>query len=251
MVESCFVIKPYHWWLTIGVAMLVHVMLLINYKQESAQLDEPIESANYNEVIIGLKKLKTPQPIEKQNVVEIPVVDSTPIKPKPLIRKPKVIKPKPVKKPKPKVVVTPKITTPQVSPIMIAKDQKETKNISSNKSTAKPNSAIRNIGSTALKNKKASYYATLAKWLEKHKKYPTIARRRNQQGEVTIKFTLNRRGELLRFKLIKSSEHHSLNTAAIKMLKRASPMPIPPQEIIGSGGELEFTIPVNFNLLVK
>ena len=60
---------------------------------------------------------------------------------------------------------------------------------------------------------------------------------------------INREGELLRYQLIKPSEHHSLNSATIKMLERASPMPKPPKALIGAKTELEYTIPVNFNLV--
>ena len=60
---------------------------------------------------------------------------------------------------------------------------------------------------------------------------------------------MNREGELLRYQLTKPSEHHSLNTATIKMLERASPMPVPPKQLIGDKAELEYAIPVKFNLV--
>ena len=249
MIDDSFTIKPYHWWLAIGVAMLLHILLLMNYKQESTHLHERVNT-NQHEVIIGLKKLKIPPKIEKPSIIETVVVAPAPVqatKPKPVIKKKKIFKSTPVIKSTP-IVVSPTITSPQIAPLNTTRKQND---INSRQTTAKLTRPTANTESDTSKNDKALYYATLAQWLERHKKYPTIARRRNQQGEVTIKFSLNRQGELLNYQLVKSSEHHSLNTATIKMLERASPMPIPPKEIIGNKTELEFTIPVNFSLLNK
>lgn len=249
MIDNSFTIKPYHWWLTIGVAMVLHIFLLINYQQESSHLHDHVNT-NQNEVIIGLKKLKHPPIIEKPSVIETVAVTPVPvqaIKPKPIVKKKKIFKSKPIIKSTPKVV-SPTVNPPQIAPLKTINKLDDT---SSREVSNNPSPLTTNTESGTIKKEKALYYATLAQWLERHKKYPTIARRRNQQGEVTIKFVLNRQGDLLRYELVTPSEHHSLNTATIKMLERASPMPIPPKEIIGEKTELEFTIPVNFNLLNK
>ncbi len=248
MIDNNFTIKSYHWWLTIGVAMVLHIFLLIIYKQENTSLHEHTNS-NQHEVIIGLKKLKSPPIIEKPSVIKTVEVAPVPVKPKPVIKKKKISKSKPIIKSTPKVVSPPTVTSPQIETL---DTPKKMNNTSSHQSTAKADlSTVNTTASVASEKQKALYYATLAQWLERHKKYPTIARRRNQQGEVTIKFVLNEKGELLHYEFVKPSEHHSLNTATIKMLERASPMPTPPKEIIGEKTELEFTIPVNFSLLKK
>jgi protein TonB len=244
MIDDSFTIRPYHWWLTISIAIVLHMFLLINYQQKSVH-DQGHTNTDQNEIIIGLKKLKPPANLEEPNNIETVVsapVHVEPTKPKPNVEKRKVVKPKPIIKSKP-VVTKPTIASAQIAPLTTTKHQTHTQ-------TAKNlTTADTGITSVTTENERTLYYSKLAQWLERHKKYPTIARRRNQQGDVTIQFVINKEGELLRYQLIKPSEHHSLNSATIKMLERASPMPKPPKALIGGKTELEYTIPVNFNLV--
>jgi protein TonB len=247
MVDSSFTIKPYHWWLTVSVAIVLHVLLLINFKQENVDHADHV-NIDQNEVIIGLKKLKQPLTVEKSTVIETVAaspVTVEPIKPEPVIKKKKTLKPEPVIKPKPKIT-TPTVSLPQVEPLTTISKQSDK---SSKQNEKPPASANVSSESAITKKERNLYYAKLAQWLERHKRYPTIARRRNQQGQVIIQFVMNREGELLRYQLITPSEHHSLNSATIKMLERASPMPKPPKDLIGDKIELEYTIPVNFSLV--
>ncbi len=243
MVNDNFSIKPYHWWTTLSIAVLLHGFLLINYKQENAQPHDHAD-AHQDEIIIGLKKLKSPPPsIEKPIIVETPIappVRVEPVKPSPVIKKKKTIKPKPV------VKLEPSLQAPKVSPLNTSKNENNT---NSNKVKKNLTNVSASSAPISAENERTFYYAKLAQWLERHKKYPTIARKRNQQGSVTIQFVMNRQGELLRYKLVKSSKHHSLNSATIKMLERASPMPVPPKQLIKDKTELEYTIPVTFNLI--
>jgi protein TonB len=249
MIDDNFTIQPYHWLITMCVAIVLHAFLLINYKQEIMHNHE-YSNANQNEVIIGLKKLKSLPEIEKPNVLETVVdipVPVEPSKPKPVIKKQKIHKPKPKPVIKPRQeVIKPTVMSPQVAPLDTIKKQNHTSSLQSVKN---PTSRNERNTSADTENIKTHYYAKLSQWLEQHKKYPTIARRRNQQGDVTIQFVTNKKGELLRYQLIKPSEHHSLNTATIEMLERASPMPVPPEKLIGDKSELVYTIPVKFNLV--
>ncbi len=228
MTDNSFIIKPYHWWLTFGLAILFHAILLMNYKQEETHSQNHNEDSG-NEIVIGLIKLKSTPIIEKPASTISATV--APSKPKPVVEIAKISKPKLVVQPKP--IIAP----PKIAPVNSAKKQS--------------NTIKQAVKSTALKNEKVLYYIKLAKWLERHKKYPTLSRKRNQQGNVTIQFVIDREGCLLRHQLVKPSEHRSLNTAAIKMLERASPMPAPPEALIGDKTELEYSIPVNFSLINK
>ncbi|MFK8027972.1 MAG: energy transducer TonB [Gammaproteobacteria bacterium] len=247
MVDHGFTIKSYHWLLAFIMAILLHILLLINFKQDNAHYDDHSNS-NASDIIIGLKKLKLP-PKLVETIIEAPV-PIEPVKPAPVINKQKSIKPKPKPKPiiKSKPVISkPTIVSPQVAVLNTSsevrqQDSRPTEIITP--ATTQPATA-----SIVYENKKAIYDTKLSQWLERHKKYPTIARRRNQQGNVTIQFVMNRKGELLRYKLISSSEYESLNAATIKMLKRASPMPVPPAILMGGKSELEYTIPVQFSLV--
>jgi TonB family protein len=231
MTDDSFTIKPYHWWLTLSIAIVLHVFLLINYKQDNNHTHENV-SSHQSEIIIGLKKLKHP-PIAKQlNVIDI--IEAVPVPVNPAIKKPKPI------------VIKPVVAAPKIATTNKVQKQKKTPSKQSQINTTSRNAAN---DSVSIGNEIALYYAQLAQWLERYKKYPTIARRRNQQDNVTIQFVMNKQGKLLRYKLIKPSKHDSLNRATIKMLERASPMPVPPKELIGDKIELKYTIPVNFKLV--
>ena len=62
---------------------------------------------------------------------------------------------------------------------------------------------------------------------------------------ITLKFAINRQGEILYHYLVKKSQYPLLNKAINRMMKRASPVPPIPHEIAGK--EMTFTIPVHFD----
>ena len=229
-----------------GLAIIIHAGLLINYKQTYTHSSEQVKS---QEVIIGLKKLKTPTIVQPKTIEVVAPVSKpvTPVKPIPVIKKPKTAQSKPViKKP---TLIKKEFSVPNIAPALereknidpVAKSSKP-----SRKSIASQDNAI-NLAKK-IEDEKARYYIKLAKWLEKHKKYPTIARRRNQQGDVLIKFVIDAQGKLLSHVLVKPSDHRSLNSATIKMLERASPMPALPAVLVKGKQKFEYTIPVRFEL---
>ncbi len=244
-------IQPYHWWLAIGLAVVVHTGLLLNYQQPEKHVHANVNS---NQVIIGLKKLKTPV-VPEAPIVTTPVISTPPIatKTKPVNKKAKPVnkKPKPVvKKPK---ILRPKVVTPILAPKLEKLTQRYSSpekvvDIDTYQQNTKASTITSHVTSQTIINEKTRYFIKLSKWLEQHKKYPIIARRRNQQGQVTIKFVINAQGQLLKYSLSKPSVHGSLNTATIKMLERASPMPALPTILIGNKNEFEYTVPVKFKL---
>lgn len=80
--------------------------------------------------------------------------------------------------------------------------------------------------------------------LNRNKRYPTGAGRR--EAEIVVTFTLDRRGKLLDAKVARSSGDPRFDEAAIAMLRRADPLPMPPPIVADDG--LTFTMPVNFTL---
>ena len=91
------------------------------------------------------------------------------------------------------------------------------------------------------------YLAELARWLERHKRYPRQARSRGIEGTVNIRFTVNRDGELRTQQMIESSGSVVLDRAAASLLIRASPFPKPPPEIAGNL-PLTLVVPVAYRL---
>ncbi len=83
-------------------------------------------------------------------------------------------------------------------------------------------------------------------WLKRHGSYPYEAAMYRLEDTVTLKFAINRQGDILYHKLIKRSKWQLLNKAVIRMMNRSSPVPPIPPEI--AKNELTFTVPVHFEL---
>lgn len=250
MLNNSFIIKPYHWWVVISLAVIFHVGMFVSYEQEKqpSHLHDEISS---NEIIIGLKKLKVPPAVETpviNEIVEFKPILKEPVPPlKPIIKKPKLIKPKKaVIENKP--IIKPKIIKPQIAAITDVSKKSVTNDKPVPKKYIASTKSIDKLPDKFAKER-ASYLAQLSRWLEKHKKYPAIARRRGHQGQAVVKFSINSTGQLVNHQLIEACEYQSLNTAALKMLERASPMPKPPESLIGDKNQLTYTIPVNFSLV--
>ncbi|WP_374366744.1 energy transducer TonB [Dongia sp.] len=82
--------------------------------------------------------------------------------------------------------------------------------------------------------------------LNKYKKYPRAAKRRNQTGSPAVRFSMDRNGYLIDVVLIDSSGHESLDEEAIDMFRRAEPLPPLPRSSRTSMVTRELAI--NFSL---
>jgi periplasmic protein TonB len=92
---------------------------------------------------------------------------------------------------------------------------------------------------------KDRYYAELAAWLERHKRYPARARQLRQEGVVRVRFVIDRSGKLVSHRIENSSGHNALDEAASDLLRRASPMPAIPSNL---GPRLEIVVPIAYRL---
>ncbi|MEC9341989.1 MAG: TonB family protein [Pseudomonadota bacterium] len=99
----------------------------------------------------------------------------------------------------------------------------------------------------AVVNAQQRYLAELARWLERHKRYPRQARSRGIEGTTSVRFTLNRDGQLLAHQMVESSGFGVLDRAAESLLARASPFPEPPPEITDTF-PLTLVVPVAYRL---
>ncbi|KQM97276.1 energy transducer TonB [Sphingobium sp. Leaf26] len=91
-----------------------------------------------------------------------------------------------------------------------------------------------------------SYAAKVRSWLYAHKVYPRRARMRREEGQVQVRFVLDRAGLLLEGAVIQGSGNAVLDEEAEAMLRRASPYPRAPAELPGE--RIEFTVPIAFSL---
>ncbi len=90
------------------------------------------------------------------------------------------------------------------------------------------------------------YYADLATWLSKHKRYPSRAKRSGQEGIVEIEFVIDKDGRLLDHRIVSSSGFRMLDDEAYAMVQRAAPMPPIPGDL--AMDELSVTAPISFSL---
>jgi TonB family protein len=64
------------------------------------------------------------------------------------------------------------------------------------------------------------------------------------QGVVSLAFSIDRQGNLVSSRIVKSSGSAPLDAAALDLIKRAAPFPPPPAGIADS--ELSFVVPIRF-----
>jgi periplasmic protein TonB len=64
------------------------------------------------------------------------------------------------------------------------------------------------------------------------------------QGVVNLAFSIDRQGNLVGSRIVKSSGSAPLDAAALDLIKRAAPFPPPPAQIADS--ELSFVVPIRF-----
>lgn len=96
-------------------------------------------------------------------------------------------------------------------------------------------------------NKLSSYLAMVRDRIEKHKKYPHIARIRRIEGRVTIRFVITPDGDIHNPAVTKTSRHRILDKAALTGVIKAAPFPKPPEGLIKD--KLPMEIIVVFALL--
>jgi protein TonB len=94
---------------------------------------------------------------------------------------------------------------------------------------------------------RATWQKELVAHLDKHKRYP--AERQLKAAEIYVRFTLDRLGHVLSTAIEKSSGDTAFDEAALAMVKRSDPVPVPPPLIADEG--LSFTLPVIFRVKGK
>ncbi len=90
------------------------------------------------------------------------------------------------------------------------------------------------------------YIAKLTKWTSNFVTYPRGALRNQQEGTVRLTVTLARDGRVKDVQILEKSEYDTLNKAATRAVKSASPYPAVPDTIAGE--QFLFTVPVVFRL---
>lgn len=95
----------------------------------------------------------------------------------------------------------------------------------------------------------ADYFAILSAYLRRNKSYPSEARQARQQGVVTVRFTVDRRGNVSGESVKRSSGHAILDNATIQMLRRVSPLPSMPSSLKRDSATI--SLPIEYSLTSK
>jgi periplasmic protein TonB len=91
---------------------------------------------------------------------------------------------------------------------------------------------------------RVTWQKELVAHLDKHKRYPS--ERQQKAAEIQVRFTLDRLGHVLSTSIEKSSGDTAFDEAALAMVRRSDPVPVPPPLVADEG--LSFTLPVIFRV---
>ncbi|MBL8583635.1 MAG: TonB family protein [Rhizobiaceae bacterium] len=97
-------------------------------------------------------------------------------------------------------------------------------------------------GATGKSVSPARWQSRVNAHLNRHKRFPRGA---STNGVVTVRFTINPSGAVQSVSVARSSGDPALDSAAVDMVNRASPVPAPPPEI--AKPRMSLTVPVRFS----
>lgn len=194
----------------------------------ASEAARPVEEAL--EEVEELEEVEMIEPVEAARVETVEVIEIEP-EPAPanapvIVVKQKIVKKTPVKK--------------QPGPARVERRDTTETILSERAQLSQGYVSDRGVSATF----KASYRATISAILKRHKRYPSRALTRRQEGTVAISFIINKDGKLAGYRITHSSGYRLLDREVEKMLKRAAPFPPFPIDM-----EQEFirlSLPVDF-----
>ncbi|MBN2401262.1 MAG: energy transducer TonB [Spirochaetes bacterium] len=99
---------------------------------------------------------------------------------------------------------------------------------------------------------KDTYETLIVKRIQQMKYYPQFAKRMGNEGNVSLKFTLNKKGMLEgNVEIIKPCGYEILNNAGIITIKKAAPYPPFPKELSEIREDITFIVSVEYSLKHK
>lgn len=120
--------------------------------------------------------------------------------------------------------------------------------------TSIPNAAVAPKATTfaqgtaeALQRVRVSWQKELLVHLNRYKRYPSD--RSGKSAEIVVAMHLDRTGRVVAANVIRSSGDTAFDRAALSMVERASPVPVPPPLVADLG--LDFELPIRFRKNVK
>lgn len=178
-----------------------------------------------------------------------PEPEPEPPKPEPPKPLPKKVIPPPVKTPPPpqeRAVVPPPVAPPPPPQVIAAAPEKVAEPTFVAPPPPPPEPEKPREPPPDIDADLGKYGSVLAREFAKHKQYPRIAQMRGWQGTVRVKLEVDASGAVTSSTISESSGHEALDKQALEMVKKASPLPSPPETL--RGRPFTVTVPVLFRL---
>lgn len=233
-------------WAGAAVAVIiVHAALILGYSL--GYLSSALQGdAEAPAIVIDLAPLTVAPIIQQQELAPGPELQSPPLvteQPKSEAKRAPEIEPAPADNP---LVALPELK-PQVQPEEKLKPSPPQQQIAPPKAErVAPAPAVARIGNNSSTVLPPAWISQLLAHLNRHKRYPTIARSYHEEGVVVLSFTMDRDGHVLAHNIAKSSGSQVLDEEALAMLRRSEPLPAFPTDV--SGASRTFSVPIQFSL---
>lgn len=257
------------WFISFVIVLFFHGVLifgLTNKPDTEATFDLSaavmLSYSEYTESVMRLHDLPIgpPQVISQDSVANQPDLDpsaevSEDIEltesPVPVEAELVVTKKKKEKNKKPRQDVRPKIETPRFDSLRPVSDV-DSKATAASVAAPPPgdgetiasshDSYSRNTG------QQANWQARVLAHLARNQGYPSQALSQRLEGRVMTRITIDANGRVHSVTINRSSGHRSLDAYAIDLVKKKSPLPKPPEAVIGQYNTLTLNIPIDFNI---
>jgi protein TonB len=90
------------------------------------------------------------------------------------------------------------------------------------------------------------YFSLVSAHLNRHKSYPPEAKRAREEGVVTVRFTIDRDGNVSGAAIRRSSGHDLLDAATLDLLRRVAPLPKMPPTMLRDS--VTISLPIEYAL---
>ena len=90
------------------------------------------------------------------------------------------------------------------------------------------------------------YQQIISAKIKQHEEYPPVAKRRHWEGTTVVQLQLTPEGKVTDISVVEKSGYEILDEAAVKMVRKASPLPPPPESL--PRRDRTVLVPIKFRL---
>jgi TonB family protein len=90
------------------------------------------------------------------------------------------------------------------------------------------------------------YRQIISAKIKQYEEYPPVAKRRHWEGTTVVQLRLTPEGKVTDISVVEKSGYEILDEAAVKMVRKASPLPLPPERL--RGRDQTVLVPIKFRL---